>query len=125
MNADHIALLEDIADAAISGIGYWASRIEKVTDPDTGDTIKIIITDSLEEIEHTVTMERLHEGFMRLAEMFASRPIAHSNRYHFRACTAYMGCVYMNDFTALDVDFDSKTADMIVQMACFGKLIYN
>jgi hypothetical protein len=120
------ALLDLFTTGLEGGIGYWSAASEyRYSDTDGNETMDFrAVIHEMDEDEdgysdealvvdkHTIRrgMQRLYRHMIDLGD--------EASRYQMQAC---------RDFTFGrwdDFDFDSDTADLVIQMGLFGKIVY-
>lgn len=97
--------LEEIIDMAGYGIGYWASEAEVNNEV-------YIVTEGVSEEKFTLTSLDIAKG----VELY----IKNGNR-------PYNIIKSNNAINSIEIDsetIDSEVADMIIQYACFGEIVY-
>lgn len=99
----------DLVDTAGYGINYWCDRA--VVDE---DLCNYTVHDSEDDKEFVLGASALCDAILRIA--FDHTRLRVGDGYRSTACT------YV--FDREQVDYDADFADVVIQVACFGEVVY-
>jgi hypothetical protein len=108
--------LDDIIDTAGYGIAYWCSAA--TFDPNAG-TYTMVDREDEEEEPYVVTVAKLHETFWRI--------VAGEFSMNSQVRGYFLKAVIDGYTEGTDIDaghIDSEAADVLVQIAAFGKIVF-
>ena len=112
ITAYHGTLHDEFVTAIEGGIGYWSEVIQY--DWDRADWFAVI--EDIEGDQHRITEDTIRLGFRRLADDAVRAEVRSAAR-----SLLYSGG---KDTEAWEDVQDADTADMVVQFALFGVLVY-
>lgn len=111
--------LDCIIEMAGYGMAYWASS---ATQDDETKTYTIVEDDDGEPATHVLSYEKLEATFWLLADPWQQLSVSNTIRgYFYKAVNDGVG-EGKGDIDAGHMDADA--ADVLMQFACFGKLVY-
>jgi hypothetical protein len=108
---------DEFVTAIEGGIGYWSEVVEY--DWDRTDWFAVI--EDIEGVQHRIVEDTIRLGFQRLADAGANTPSPFQRIRDAARSLLYSGG---KDTEAWEDVQDADTADMVVQFALFGELVY-
>lgn len=102
-----------------SGIGYWAVKMEQ---DDEARTVTITENEEGENAVHVLTYDKIEATFWKLADSWQDLKVNSTIRSYF-----YKAVSDGIEDGKGDIDsghMDADAADVLIQFACFGELVY-
>lgn len=111
--------LDCIIEQAGYGIGYWATS---ATQDDAARTYTIIEADDDPGTAHVLSYEKIEEVFWKIADYWQEVKVNTTIRNYFFLAVSEGMVDGKGDIDAGHMDADA--ADVLMQFACFGEIVY-